>query len=106
MSFWEEVQKELTKGVNLLKKGAGVLAEKTEETASLARLKYSLYGLRSEVSKRFAELGGRVYELAGKGESKVLDDAKVKELLEEVKEHEKQIKELEKDIEAMKKQAK
>ncbi|MFC2077084.1 hypothetical protein ACFLT7_08380 [candidate division KSB1 bacterium] len=102
MSFWDDVQKEITKGVDLLKKRAGILAVKTEETASLARLRYSLYGRRSEVSKRFAELGRRLYELAGKGSSRILSDSKIKDLLEEVKEYEKQIAELEKEIEGMK----
>jgi len=103
MSLWEEVQKGLDEGVNLLKKSAGILADKTEEAVTLGRLKYSIYGLKSEVSKRFSELGGYVYELAERGEKDILDNDKVKELIEEVKQHEKSIRALEKEVEEFKK---
>ena len=57
MSFWDEVKKGLEEGAQALKKGAEVVAEKTEDTAKTARLRYSIYTVRQSIRKAFTELG-------------------------------------------------
>ncbi|MCU0610371.1 MAG: hypothetical protein MUE60_01105 [Candidatus Eisenbacteria bacterium] len=98
MSFWEEVKKGLEEGAQALKKGAEVVAEKTEEAARVARLRYSIYTVRQSIRKAFTELGAHVFELAEHGKPSVWDDGAVLSYLQDVRDGRDRIAELEDEI--------
>lgn len=98
MSFWEEVRKGLEEGAQALKKGAEVVAEKTEETAKVAKLRYDIHLQRQNIKRTFTELGGHVFELAEQGGSAVWDDEDVTTFISAVRDARERIKQLEKEI--------
>jgi hypothetical protein len=101
MSFWDEVRKGLEEGAQALKKGAEVVAEKTEEAAKIAKLRYNIYSVRQGIKKDFTELGAHVFELAEQGEAPVWKDEQVLSLIEQVRDARVTIGELEKEVEAV-----
>jgi hypothetical protein len=101
MSFWDEVRKGLEEGAQALKKGAEAVAEKTEEAAKIAKLRYSIYTVRQGIKKDFTELGAHVFELAEQGKDPVWKDEEVLSLVEQVRDARVKIGELEKEIEAV-----
>jgi hypothetical protein len=98
MSFWDEVRKGLEEGAQALKKGAEVVAEKTEEAAKIAKLRYSIYTVRQGIKKDFTELGAHVFELAEQGEAPVWKDEQVLSIIEQVRGARTKIGELEEEI--------
>ena len=86
--FWEDVK-------TYVKQGATVVAEKTEELSKMGKIKIDIMGIERNLQKTLSELGGQVYHLAVDEKSvKIVDDDKVKEIIEKVKgiEHELEIK--------------
>jgi len=101
MSFWEEVRKGLEEGAHALKKGAEVVAEKTEETAKIAKLRYDIHLQRQSIKRTFTELGGHVFELAEHGSATVWDDEEVTTYIAAVRDARERIKKLEIEIAAV-----
>ncbi len=98
MSFWDEVKKGLEEGAQALKKGAEAVAEKTEEAAKIARLRYSIYTVRQGIRKTFTELGAHVFELAERGKPSVWEDEAVLSYVQDVRDARQKILELEEQI--------
>ena len=101
LSFWDEVRKGLEEGAQALKKGAEVVAEKTEEAAKIAKLRYSIYSVRQGIKKDFTELGAHIFELAEHGKEPVWKDDEVLSIIEQVRDARRRIHELEKEIETV-----
>lgn len=101
MSFWDEVRKGLEEGAQALKKGAEVVAEKTEEAAKIAKLRYSIYTVRQGIKKDFTELGAHVFELAEQGMAPVWKDENVLSIIEQVRDARAKIGDLEEEVEAV-----
>jgi hypothetical protein len=101
MSFWDEVRKGLEEGAQALRKGAEVVAEKTEEAAKIAKLRYSIYTVRQGIKKDFTELGAHVFELAEQGKAPVWKDEQVLSIIEQVRDARAKIGGLEEEIEAV-----
>lgn len=101
MSFWDEVKKGLEEGAQALKKGAEVVAEKTEDAAKIARLRYSIYTVRQSIRKAFTELGAHVFELAEQGKPSVWEDEAVLSYLQDVRDGREKIAALEDEIRAI-----
>lgn len=101
MSFWDEVRKGLEEGAQALKKGAEVVAEKTEEAAKVAKLRYDIHAQRQSIKKTFTELGGHVFELAEQGHATVWGDEQVSAHLAAIREARQKISELEKEMAAV-----
>lgn len=98
MSFWDEVKKGLEEGAQALKKGMETVAEKTEDAAKIARLRYSIYTVRQNVRKTFTELGAHVFELAEQGKKPVWEDEVVLSYLQDIRDGREKIAELERKI--------
>ena len=64
-NFFDEV-------VTTVKDGLNKLAEKTDQLTQIGRLKLDIISLKREIEKNFAELGGRVYQLATEEDAKEL----------------------------------
>jgi peptidoglycan hydrolase CwlO-like protein len=108
MSFWEQVKKDLRKGIKegitFVKEGAIVIKEKAEELTLEGKKRYKLFELKTEVQKQIANLGGRVYDLSSKAKNPMLD-SKVKAILSRIKKIENRITKLEKSLEKLSKKA-
>lgn len=70
MTFWENVKKDLQKGlkegVEAVKEGSAAVKKKAEDLSSEAQKQYKIFNMKAEVHKHIAELGGRVYDLHSK----------------------------------------
>lgn len=92
MGFWENVQKDVEKGI---KNGLAVIKLKASQFTDEGKRQIKLFDLKNKVHKEMADLGGSVYDLFSKG-VKTLDDVKVTMIVEKIKKLEGQIAGLEK----------
>ncbi|MDP2168620.1 MAG: hypothetical protein Q8J64_09860 [Thermodesulfovibrionales bacterium] len=98
MGFWENVKKDVQKG---LKEGQKELMEgykavkvKAGEISEEGKRRYNVFDLKTKVQKEIAELGGAVYGLSAMDRNPLLD-AKVKALISKIQKLEAQISRLE-----------
>jgi len=88
MSFWEAVKKDLQRGlregIEAFREGAVYIRQKAEILTDEGKRQFKLAELRSNVQKELTELGGAVYDAAGRMENPLLD-RKVKSSLNRVK---------------------
>jgi hypothetical protein len=114
--FWKKVRKAVQgaaeDGAEALREGASAVAERAPKAAAivagksrdvlkLAELKIQIRNLNIQAEQRLSELGGRVYEVLGKGAGPVADDAEVRSLVEKVRDLERRILEAEKAAEGL-----
>jgi len=102
MGFWENVKEGLKKAAEegwvIVKGGAKVAAEKTEKMAKIAKLRYQIYTLHREAEKRFAEIGGRVYDMANPPCENPFSDAEIKRVIEEIRQIEEKVQRLQEKL--------
>ncbi len=108
MAFWKTVKRDLKKAVEegwtVVKDGAKVAAEKSEEVAKTGKLKYKAHILHKDAEKLFADLGGIIYDLAnGPSKKNPLSNPEVKRLVKEIGELENSASSMEDDITRIKK---
>lgn len=88
MSFWEEIKKDLQKGLHegiaAVKEGAVYVREKAEELTEEGKRQYRLFELKSKVQREFTELGGKVYDASGKMKNPLVNP-KIKAVLGRIK---------------------
>lgn len=98
MNFWENVKKDLEKGlkegIQVVKESATTVKLKAEELTGEGRKRYRIYEIKTKVQKELSELGGKVYDLTGKKKNPMVDNT-VKNIIERVKKLEAQIVKLE-----------
>lgn len=98
MGFWENVKEGLKRAAEegwvIVKEGAKVAAEKTEKMAKIAKLRYQIYTLHREAEKKFAEIGGRVYDMANPPGDNPFSNAKITRLIEEIRQIEEKVQRL------------
>ena len=92
MGFWENVQKDVQKGV---KEGFAVIKLKAGQLSDEGKRQIKLFDLKNKVHKEMADLGGAVYSLAAKG-GNPLEDNKASKIVDKIKKLETQISGLEK----------
>jgi hypothetical protein len=103
MAFWDTVKMDLKKameeGWTVVKDGAKIAAEKSEEVARSGKLKYRAHLLHKDAEKLFADLGGLVYDLAnGTSRKALLLNPEVKRIIEEIRQLENNASVMEDDI--------
>jgi len=102
MSFWEKVKEGLKRAAEegwiIAKEGAKVAAKKTEKMAKIAKLRYQIYTLHREAEKRFAEIGGRVYDMANPPCENPFSDAEIKRVIEEIRQIEEKVQSLQEKL--------
>ena len=108
MVFWKTVKNDLKKAVEegwtVVKDGAKVAAEKSEEVAKTGKLKYKAHILHKDAEKLFADLGGIIYDLAnGSSKKNPLSNPEVKRLVKEIGQLENNASNMEDDIKKIKK---
>lgn len=96
MSLLEKIKREIAKGISHV-------AERTEETARIAKLKIEISSLHKKIEEAFTEIGGRVYELEKEGKKDVLECDEIKKLIKQIRSYEQALSENEKGLEELKK---
>ena len=98
-TLWDRVKKNLVEWY-------GAAYDKTDELARIGRKKVEIMGVNRAIEKHMLELGGRVYDIVGGGDtsSPVAGDARVGELISEIKDLEHQLEVKEREIEEIKKE--
>jgi len=90
MGFWDTVKTDLKKAVeegwSVVRDGAKIAADKSEEVAKTGKLKYKAHLLHKDAEKVFADLGGLIYDLANRPTKRdPLANPEVKRLIEEIR---------------------
>ena len=111
--FWkkvrEAVQGAAEDGAEALKEGAAAVADRAPKMASavagksrdalrIADLRIQIHRSNIQAEQLFSELGGRVYEVLGKGVGPVGDDPEARSLVEKVRVLEKDIEDAERQV--------
>ena len=99
MGFWDKVNAEFMKAVE---EGW----EAVREGAKIGKLKYRKHTLHKSAEKRFAEIGGIVYDMAKSPGENPLARADVLKLLDDIKKLEAETEAVDREIEATKKKEK
>jgi hypothetical protein len=98
MNFWENIKKDLQKGlkdgIDFVKEGAAVVKVKAEELTEEGKRRLKVFDLKTKVQKEISELGGLVYDLSSKVKNPMIEK-KVKAVIGRIKKLEKQIVKLE-----------
>lgn len=113
--FFDRMKKTLQEGLEVVKRGTEIVAEKTPEVAatvaertqeaiSIGKLKLQIQTLNHKVDKIFTEVGQKVYDLSKKKVAQIENDETVKKMIAEVNRLKKQLKDMEKKIDAAKKE--
>jgi len=102
--LYAKTQKVIDQAFQLTKQSVKVISEKTGEAAHVTKLLIEKTTLEHKVSKKFAELGSRVYERAVRGsQGNVLEDAEVVDLIEQTKKLDVSLAQVEAELEREKK---
>lgn len=96
MGFWDKVNDELKKAVE---EGW----EAVKEGAKIGKLKYRKHTLHKSAEKRFAEIGGIVYDMAKSPSDNPIARPDVLKLIEEIKRLESETEAVDREIEATRK---
>lgn len=100
MGLWDGVKKDLRKGLKegiaVVKQGAAIAVVKAEELAEEGKKKYKIFELKQRIHSNFADLGGRIYDLADQKSAAPLGDKKVKSIISGIKKLEAEIKRIKK----------
>jgi hypothetical protein len=122
MKFWERVRRDLQSAVKegadlfkvgttalsvetkrMAKKGTLAMREETRRMVRLSKLRYQLYRENQKAQSLFAEIGGKVYDLASKDLEGFKADEGLKKLILETQQIEERVKTLESEIEGLSK---
>ncbi len=98
MEFWEEVKKDVQKGIkegmSMVKAGATLAAKKVDALTQEGKKRYQSFDLKTKVHNEIAELGARVYYL-NKQEKITIEDSKAKTIINKIRKLEEKIANLE-----------
>jgi len=87
MEFWDEVKKDMQKGINegvsLMKTGASLASRKFGQLTDEGKRWYKAFDLKSKVHAEVAELGARIYSLSKDGKMEI-EDSKAKAIIKKI----------------------
>lgn len=85
-TLWQRINEGFERGMEMARKSAEVLAEKAEGTAQITKYRLEIVHLEHQISRKFAKLGGVIYEKSAReGEKNPMRDPEVIALIEDVK---------------------
>jgi hypothetical protein len=100
MSFWEKVQKDISKniqdGIAALREGGTTVSKKIELLTEEGKKKYKIYSLHMNVKDEFEKLGGQIYDLNMKKSKNPMSSRKVTTIITRINKLETRIAKLEK----------
>ena len=100
-TLYQKAEKAINQAFEVAKKSVKTMSEKAGEAAHVSKLLIEKATLEHRVSKKFAELGSKVFEKALKGNEDVpvsLEDAEISGLIEETKKLDTQLNRVEAEL--------
>jgi len=82
--FWDRIRKNAEEGIESIKRGASIVAERARIEASLARILFEIGKLEKRLTTLYQKIGERIYTLTTKKEKNILKDSEITEALEEI----------------------
>lgn len=108
MGFWEKTKEEITKaakeGWSAVVEGATTIAEKGEGVAKVGKLRLQAHNLHKRAEKKFADLGGLVYDMAEPPYDNPLENQEILALIERIRNVESETKVVEDEIKELHKE--
>jgi len=102
MALWELVKKGAEEGFEALKEGVTVFLSEAGKQSRILKKKVELSTVQNDVRKAFIRLGSLVYEMHSQGEKEILDQERVKGLIDQIESYRARVREIELEIEAIK----
>ncbi|MEK6692384.1 MAG: hypothetical protein AABY44_03040 [Nitrospirota bacterium] len=84
MILWDRIRKNAEEGLESIKKGASIVAERARIEASLAKILLESGKLEKRLKTLYQKVGERIYTLTAKKERNILKDSEITEALEEI----------------------
>lgn len=84
MILWDRIRKNAEEGLESIKKGASIVAERAKIEASLAKILLESGKLEKRLKTLYQKVGERIYTLTAKKERNILKDSEITEALEEI----------------------
>ncbi len=84
MILWDRIRKNAEEGLESIKKGASIVAERARIEASLAKILLESGRLEKRLKTLYQKVGERIYTLTAKKERNILKDSEITEVLEEI----------------------
>ena len=85
-TLWQSVGEGFERGMESARKSAEALAKKAGETAQVTKQKLEIIRLEHQISRKFAKLGGTVYEKGVReGKKDPMSDPEVKSLINDLR---------------------
>lgn len=104
-TLYEKAEKAINQAFEVTKKSVRAVSEKAGEAAHITKLLIEKATLEHQVSKKFAEIGNRVYEKASReGKSISASDQTMKALIEETQKLDVELAQVEASLEKEKKE--
>jgi hypothetical protein len=103
-TLWDKVKETLERGLSKASDATMKILETAKEQAEVARLKLRISGIKSKITKEFAELGGRIYQLYLKeGKEDALKDKEVAKIIDRIRSLEEELKETQAELDKVSK---
>lgn len=99
--LYQKTEKALNQAFEAAKQSAKVLSEKAGEAAHVTKLLIQKASVEHKVSKKFTEIGHKVFEVSLQGEKSIsLEDEELKKLIDETKSLDQELSQVENKIES------
>jgi Fe-S cluster biosynthesis and repair protein YggX len=106
-TLYEKAEKAINQAFEATKKSVKVVSEKAGEAAHITKLLIEKATLEHQVSKKFAQIGNRVYEkVSREGKSVSASDQTIKALIDETQKLDVELAQVEASLEKEKKEKK
>ncbi|TNF53154.1 hypothetical protein EP227_06370 [bacterium] len=74
MGFWEEIQKDIQEGLEIVREGSAVVSQRIEQLTGEGKRKYQILTMNMKVQDELSKLGGKVYALSLKKKNPMTDN--------------------------------
>ena len=85
MSLMDDMKSKLEKGMEKAKKGLSIAADKTKKGANIAKYQVEIKVEETKLLRHYADLGRHVSELMNNGVYDMSNDAKIKQIMDQIK---------------------
>jgi hypothetical protein len=102
MALWDGIKKGAEEGLEVMKEGMNLFMAEAGKQGKIIKKRVELSSLQNSVRKNFICLGSSLYDLHSRGETHVLEEDRVKELIAQIDGYKKRVREIELEIETMK----
>lgn len=97
MVLWDKIRKNAEEGIESIKRGAAIVAERARIEATLAKILFEAGKVEKRIEALYQKVGERFYTLTVKKERNILRDTEINETFEEITRLKKELNSLRRD---------